>query len=112
MPPYLRFVNDHLSSDARILMLNTNLGFFCDREYLADSFFEASQIAAWLAGADTAEEVYRRLRGRGITHVVLDYRQAPRRRIDPPAVLGQMLKERTAVLFRSADGRFDVRELR
>ncbi len=111
VPPHLRFVNEHLPADARLLFLNTNLGFFCDREYLADSFFEASQIAAYLAEARTGEEVYRRLRERGITHVVLDRRQRPRRN-DLPGVLGQMLRERTSVLYRSADGRFDVRELR
>jgi len=111
VPPHLRFVNEHLPPDARILFLNTNLGFFCDREYLADSFFEASQIAAYLAGARTSGEVVERLRRRGVTHVLLDRRQRPRR-IEMPGVLGQMLAEQTILLYRSEDGRYEVRKLR
>lgn len=111
VPPYLRFVNEHLPADARILFLNTNQAFFCDREVLADSFFEASQIAAYLGGAGTADEVYERLRRRGVTHVLLDRRQRPRR-LELPDALNRMLAERTLLLYRSEDGRFEVRELR
>ena len=109
--PIYDFVERELPRDARILLLDTNQTFFLERDHLADSFFEASQIAADLAAARTVEDVERRLRERGVTHVVLDRRQRPRR-LDLPVVLGQMLGARTVVLFRSEDGRFEVRELR
>ena len=40
-------------------MIDTNQGFYCSREYLADSFFEASQIVHWLQSA-SIDEVSRR----------------------------------------------------
>ncbi len=111
VPPHLRFVNEHLPQDARLLFVQTNLGFFCDREYLADSFFEASQVAGYLAGAASADEVEQRLRRRGITHVLVDRRPLPLRPALPDA-LGPMLAQRTLVLHRGEDGRFEVRKLR
>jgi hypothetical protein len=67
--PADRFVAG-LPPDARLLLLNTNQGFFLERDYLADSFFEASQIADWLRGQDTAPGVHALLTARGITHVL------------------------------------------
>lgn len=60
-----------LPPDAKLLLLNTNQGYFLARDYQADSFFEASQIADWLRSADTAAEAHRRLRERGFSHVLL-----------------------------------------
>jgi hypothetical protein len=67
--PSDRFVAG-LPPGSRILLLNTNQGFFLERDFLADSFFEASQIADWLRGQDTARGVHAALRQRGITHVL------------------------------------------
>ena len=39
-------------ADAKLMLLNTNHGFFCHRDFVADSFFEASQINALFLGAD------------------------------------------------------------
>lgn len=111
VPEHLRFVDEHLPGDARLLFVNTNLGFFCRREYLADSFFEASQIADWLAGADGVAGVRGRLDRRGITHLVADARlRVP----DLPPALARLLGDprQVKVLFRSPDGRFAVLELR
>lgn len=77
-------VVDTLPTDAKILMLHTNQGYFCRREYLADSFFEASQIADWLAGAGTPNAIRGRLEMRDVTHVLLDRR--PRGAVYPEAL--------------------------
>jgi 4-amino-4-deoxy-L-arabinose transferase-like glycosyltransferase len=70
--PLYQFIDDRLPPDARLMLLNTNQGFFVDREYVADSFFEASQMnALMLDGSGNAPELSRRLRARGITHVLL-----------------------------------------
>ncbi|MEM1206955.1 MAG: hypothetical protein AAGN66_27225, partial [Acidobacteriota bacterium] len=61
---------DALPAGARVLMLNTNQGFHCRREYLADSFFEASQVAQWLAPAENVDALVTRLRARGVTHLL------------------------------------------
>jgi hypothetical protein len=68
--PAHRYVSDRLPQDARILMINHNRGYFVRRPFLADSTFEASQIAALFRHDDKAAAVSR-LRGLGITHVVL-----------------------------------------
>jgi hypothetical protein len=67
--PADRFVAG-LPPGSRLLLLNTNQGFFLERDYLADSFFEASQIADWLRGEHTARGVHAKLAARGITHVL------------------------------------------
>ncbi len=68
--PVYAFIDRELPLDAHLLMLNTNQGFYCRREFLADSFFEASQIAAWLGSGSSRDEVMTRLRTRGISHVL------------------------------------------
>lgn len=69
--PVYAFIREQLPRTARLLLLNTNRGFFIDREYLADSFPEASQIAAWLQPARTATDLRSSLAERGITHVLM-----------------------------------------
>jgi len=105
-----RFVAS-LPQDARLLLLNTNQGFFLERNYLADSFFEASQIADWLGRARSAGEVHTALRERGVTHVLIEHRDWG---IAWPAGLEALLADpdRLARRFRSLDGRFEIFELR
>jgi len=69
--PVYRFINERLPKDAKVLSLNWNFGFFLEREYVADSFFEASQVADWLRPATSKAEVRRSLAERGITHVLV-----------------------------------------
>jgi hypothetical protein len=71
VPPHCRYVNERLPPDARILMLNTNRSFFCRRAFLADSLFEASQLEQWLRAAPDTAALFRRLRERGVTHVLV-----------------------------------------
>jgi hypothetical protein len=100
-----------LPEDAVLLLLDTNQTFFLERPALADSFFEASQIADWLAGETRAEDVRARLRERGVTHLLIERRD---RGIDWPEGLTALLADRTLLArrFRSADGRFELYELR
>ena len=70
IPEVFRWMDDHLPTQASILMLNTNQGFFCPRRYMADSFFEASQIADWLHDTANARDVRQRLHMAGINHIL------------------------------------------
>lgn len=103
-PPTYRVMNANLPPDARILFLNTNHGFFSDREYIADSFFEASQInALLLQHCRSAEDVALSLRSRGITHVMV----APWDWGVPyPDALYEFLDDEhhRTILYRSPDG--------
>ena len=93
--PVHAFISANLPADARLMMLNTNQGFFVDREYIADSFFEASQINALiLEGSSDAPDVSRRLRERGITHVLLSTDDWD---IPYPPALWDFLKDRGLV---------------
>jgi len=71
VPAVHRFVGERLPAGAKLLFVNENRGFFCPREILADSFFEASQVRAWLGGARSPDEAARRLAARGVTHVLV-----------------------------------------
>lgn len=109
--PVYRFINRSLPEDATVLFINTNQAFFCDREVIADSFFEASQIADWLAPAEDSGHLRRLLSERGVSHVLVENR--PRGAVYPPT-LGVLLRDPQAVrpIYRSDDGRFSVLELR
>lgn len=105
------FINENLPADSRILFLNTNQGFFCRRPFIADSFFQASQMRALLADLETEAAVGARLRELGVTHILFDRRD---RGIVYPRALGQFLRdgERVSLLYRSPDARFLVYSLR
>jgi hypothetical protein len=107
VPPIFATVDRELPADAVLLFLNTNQGFFCPRAYLADSFFEASQIADWLGSARDAEEVRRRLAERGVTHVLIENRN---RGIDWPAPLTRLLRDprRARPMQRTGDERYSL----
>lgn len=80
-PPF-RAAITALPPSAKVLMLNWNQGYFCPRPFLADSFFEASQISDWLGDA-TAAELPARLAERGVSHVLFHAQWRVRY---PPAV--------------------------
>jgi hypothetical protein len=89
IPPVFETVKTELPPGAQLLLVHTNQGFFCPREFVADSFFEASQISRWLQ-AEEAMEVHRRLTAAGITHVLVGRRP---RGATYPAVLGRLLAD-------------------
>lgn len=71
VPPAYAFVNQQTPPGSRLLLVNVNRGFFLKREYVADSFFEASQTAALLREARDADGVEAVLDRLGITHVIV-----------------------------------------
>lgn len=111
VPPVFEYVDAELPADARLLFLATNQGFFCHREYLADSFFEASQVAHWLAPAgEDPRALHRMLVERRITHLLLDQRPLP---IPFPPALGTMLRspDHARPIYQSPGGRYVLFEL-
>lgn len=101
---------DTLSDDARLLMIGTNHGFFCNRPYLADSFFEASQLADWLRDtADDVDSLRARLADEGVTHVLLSTRPSP---VRWPRSLSRLLADSAAAEPVYADAQFRLFALR
>jgi hypothetical protein len=109
--PVYRFLDEQLPAGARLLLLNTAQAFFCEREVIADSFFEASQIADWLAPATSVAALRALLAEEGITHLLFEHRDWG---IAYPPALFEMLQDpsQVAVVYRSPEGRFSVVELR
>ncbi len=109
--PVYTYINTRLPPGAKLLFLNTNQRFFCDREVIADSFFEASQITGWLLPATDSATLRELLTSRGVTHVLVEQRH---RGAVYPEALVELLRDprRVGLLHRSEDGRFSVFGLR
>jgi 4-amino-4-deoxy-L-arabinose transferase-like glycosyltransferase len=99
---------NRLPPTSKVLFLNTNHAYFCDREFIADSVFEASQMQALLSRAETEDELRRLLEDMGITHVYfkrmdwkIDYPQSFRRYIGNPRHVRRVFQsaDRIDVLF-------------
>jgi hypothetical protein len=71
VPEGYAFINAHTPKNAKVMLLNTNHGFFLQREYIADSFFEASQMNSVISEAHTQEQLGSTLAELGLTHIYL-----------------------------------------
>jgi hypothetical protein len=97
-------IDQRLPADAKLLFVNINRGFFCRREYFADSFFEASQTGAMLHDLSQRVGVRQGLRDLGITHVLIDKQP---RGIDYPREFVELLANpANRLVYQSPDGRF------
>jgi hypothetical protein len=104
--PVYRFIASELPPRARLLLINTNHGFFVERDFLADSFFEASQIADRFSHAATREDVLALFRELGVTHVLVENRAGPAY----PDALVTVLRDPSLSepIYQSPDGRYVV----
>ena len=111
VPPVFRWIAAHTDPGARILMVNTNKVFFCPRPALADSMFEASQLADWLRDPTSVDGVAAKLRAAGVTHVLVEHVNWG---IVWPEAFRALLADprRARPVYRSPEGRFTLLELR
>jgi hypothetical protein len=101
-----RIIDQRLPPGAKILFVNINRGFFCRREYIADSFFEASQTDEMLWAMAESTGIRRGLRDRGITHLLIENRS---RGIDyPPQFLRLLDDPANRIVYESPDERFTL----
>ena len=108
--PVFRFIDAELPAETRLLFLNTNHGFFCRRDFVADSFFEASQINDLLRSREGKEGIRQALADLGITHILVENRD---RAVPWPETLYDFLNDPASArrLYRSPDKVFDVVEV-
>ncbi len=113
--PIYRVIDEQLPADARLMLVNTNRAFFVERDAIADSFFEASQLAAFLndrtsSDAGDSERIKAAVRELGVTHVLVEN---VNRGIPWPRAFLELLNDarRSPVVFRSADSRFTLLRL-
>jgi hypothetical protein len=99
-------LDQRLPENARLLFVNINRGFFSRRDFVADSFFEASQIAAMLHQAPDLAAMRRQLGELGITHLLIERQE--RGPTYPPEFLELVGDAGNRTVYRSPDGRFTV----
>lgn len=68
--PALRYVNENVSKDAKILMIGSQMGYDLQRPYVGDTTWEATPWRRLLLQADSPEGVRDAMKARGITHVI------------------------------------------
>jgi len=68
--PIFEFINAHTAPSAKLMFLNINFGFWCEREYLADSAFEASQMNELIRSAGSEPGLASLLERLGVTHIL------------------------------------------
>ncbi len=72
---YYRFyehINEHTPPDSRVfLVLASNQPYYLERDYFSDSVFEDYTLDRLVAAAHTPRDVFTRLRGMGLTHILV-----------------------------------------
>lgn len=108
--PVFQYINEDLPAEARLLFLNTNHGFFCERDFVADSFFEASQINDLLQAQDGKAGIQAALGARRISHILVENRD---RSVPWPPALYEYLNDPGLArrTYRSPDRVYDVFEV-
>jgi len=108
--PVYRFIEEELPADARLLFLNTNHGYFCRRNFVADSFFEASQINDLLQAEEGVAGVEAVMQDLEVTHLLIENRD---RFVPWPQSLFEYLNDpaRVRQIYRSPDSTYDVVEI-
>jgi hypothetical protein len=111
VPEGYAYLNEHTPQAAKVLLLHTNLGFFLEREYIADSFFEASQLRWLFAQASSMRALHTQLEELGITHV---YVAKERWGLRFPKLLTRLLADKRSArqVYRCRRERCTIYELR
>ena len=68
--PALRYVNENVSANAKILMMGSQMGYDLQRPYVGDTTWEATPWRRLLLKGATPEGVRDQMKAEGITHVV------------------------------------------
>jgi len=109
--PVFSYIRENLPASARVMLLNTNQAFFVDRDYIADSFFEASQLNALIREAVDREGLTALFERLTITHVLFKEDEPW---VQFPPALRQYLSDRATAtrIYASPGGAFTLYELR
>ncbi|MCX5779167.1 MAG: glycosyltransferase family 39 protein [Elusimicrobia bacterium] len=76
--PVLDYANKHLDKNAVILFLGETRGLFSNKRFIVSGVAERSPLADWLKESSDADHLFARLRGNGVTHILLNVREAMR----------------------------------
>jgi hypothetical protein len=76
--PALSWANTHLPSDAKILFLGESRGYFSQRKFIVYGVGEKNPLVEMCSRSKNADELYQKLRGEGVTHILLNMPEARR----------------------------------
>jgi hypothetical protein len=68
--PSLRFVNENVAQEAKVLMIGCQMGYDLQRSYIADTSWESTPWRRLLLKADGPEGIRDAMKAEGITHVM------------------------------------------
>lgn len=68
--PAIKFANQNLPLDARILFVGETRTYYCERNHLASSAYDKTPIVEWVRASKGVEELLEKLRSEGITHLL------------------------------------------
>jgi hypothetical protein len=64
----MRFINSHLPQDAKVMLIFLgSRGYYCDRDYV----YGDEALGSVFQGSNSAEEMRSKLKGMGITHLLI-----------------------------------------
>jgi len=74
LQPYdaMRRASRELPPNAKLLLIWENRGYYLDRPYIADSFYESSWVMQLLEQNQAGDVLEKRLRDEGVTHVMIN----------------------------------------
>ena len=70
-PPIHEYINNHTPLNSKILFLNNNQTFYCQRDWMADCFFEASQMNNLLKQTSDEAGLMKLLKSLKVTHILI-----------------------------------------
>lgn len=69
------YINTHLPKDAKVMMIyGGDRGYYLDRDYYYNSYLSGQPIKEALEGSRDDRAIAKNIRGKGITHILLDER--------------------------------------
>jgi hypothetical protein len=64
----MRFINNHVPQDAKVMLIFLgSRGYYCERDYV----YGDDALGSVFQGSDSGEEMHSKLRGMGITHLLI-----------------------------------------
>lgn len=68
--PVIEYINKNVSPGSRILFVGDSRGYYCERDYIANSAFDVPTFQKYFKTAKDADELAQNLRREGITHIL------------------------------------------
>lgn len=76
--PAIEYINRNVSLQSRILFVGDSRGYYCERDYIANTAFDVPAFQKYFMGAKDARDMAQQLRQDGITHILLNEKELAR----------------------------------